>query len=171
MPRVRRKVRRRHPHRRRLSSRRSLAHRHGRQVYETRSIWSSQNRRLLPQAVRRSTDAENSMPEPSSGVARRPVVAVAPPLAACRVSLNTNVRGSGRARQASRGYRQPPAVVDAPRRTSSAASPRRPECDETLVRPARSAKPSVVSCIKRGLSALVAERLASTTNLVENLLG
>ena len=30
---------------------------------------------------------------------------------------------------------------------------------------------SVVSCIKRGLSALVAERLASTTNLVENLLG
>ena len=30
---------------------------------------------------------------------------------------------------------------------------------------------SVVSCIKRCLSALVTERLASTTNLVENLLG
>ena len=52
MPVTRRKVRRVHPHRRRLSSRRSFAHRHGCQVYETRSIWSSQNRRLLPQAAR-----------------------------------------------------------------------------------------------------------------------
>ena len=52
MPRIRRKVRRGHPHRRRLSSRRFLAHRHDCQVYETRSIWSSQNRRLLLQAVR-----------------------------------------------------------------------------------------------------------------------
>ena len=32
------------------------------------------------------------------------------------------------------------ALVEAPRRTSSVASPRRPECDETLARPARSAR-------------------------------
>ena len=54
MPVTRRKVRRVHPHRRRLSRRRSFAHRHGCQVYETRPIWSSHNRRLLPQAVRRA---------------------------------------------------------------------------------------------------------------------
>ena len=36
---------------RRLSSRRFLAHRHDCQVYETRPIWSSQNRRRLPQAA------------------------------------------------------------------------------------------------------------------------
>ena len=35
-----------------LSSRRFLAHRHGSHAYDTRSIWSSQNRRLLPQAVK-----------------------------------------------------------------------------------------------------------------------
>ena len=43
--------------------------------------------------------------------------------------------------------------------------------DEQLAHPDVDRQSSVVSCIKRWLSAVVAERLASTTNLFENLLG
>ena len=74
MPVTRRKVRRVHPHRRRLSSRRSFAHRHGCQVYETRSIWSSQNRRLLPQAAKGSPGQSPNTRRCSEGPAYSPVV-------------------------------------------------------------------------------------------------
>ena len=52
MPVTRRKVRRVHPHRRRLARRRSLAHRHGRSVYGLDRAGAKPDPRLSPQAVR-----------------------------------------------------------------------------------------------------------------------
>ena len=52
MPVARRKVRRLHPHRRRLARRRSLAHCHGRSVYECDRAGTRPDPRLSPQAVK-----------------------------------------------------------------------------------------------------------------------
>ena len=51
MPVARRKVRRVHPHRRRLARRRSLAHRHGRSVYGLDRAGARPDPRLSPQAA------------------------------------------------------------------------------------------------------------------------